>query len=252
MEKKNQNRYFFFERGLNMIDLLWKILKSWRVIIIFAVIFALLGAVLSYEKQNQIISNASLDAETALTEDELQDVARAQTIKRYLRERKDYQKESVYINLDAYNVNVVTLQYYIDADSVNEKKSGVLLDSYRSYIESNAVAGDVLRVSDISLDNLYIGELIRFTNYDVDMEISLQTLQEQMMRLEGSYDRILIVDVMGQNAEEAGMLADAVEKALTEYGKKLSGQVAAHELFLLNRYESVEVNPTVAAAQENL
>lgn len=244
---------FFREREIKLSELLWKIILSWRTIIALAVIFAILAAGYSYlQSKRQVSASNEAGIGPTLTDEEAQDVARAQTIQRYLQERKDYQEDSVYINLDAYNVNVVKLQYYIDADSVNDNKAGVLMDSYRGYIESNVIVEDMQRTSDIAMDDLYIGELIRFTNYDIDMEISLQTLQEQMMRLEGSYDRIMIVNVMGENAKEAGILADAVEKALTAYGKKLSGQIADHELMLLSRYESVEVDTSVAAEQENL
>lgn len=258
MDDRSRNWNRAEEKEIRLTELIWKILYAWRFMILCVVVCAVLLTGLKYGKDKSNLAAASAqnnlseaDLRENLTTDQENALTQAESVQRQLEEKQDYQAESILMNIDAYAKKVVTLQYYVNTNYTVNLNSSIsmdyvdsLIDSYTAYIENKGLNGSVTETLDWSVDEVYVGELIK-----VGGRIKSDGDQTNTVNTSG---KTFIVYVTGEDDDQIKELADAVEQAITAYQPVLSDTIGAHELTLVDRYESVVTDETLAASQASL
>lgn len=160
------------DREIRVTDLLWKILCSWRLILVCALVCAVLLAGLGSWKSRQggIVEEMqpSLEElEEKLTEEENEGILKARELQGQIEAQKKYQAESIRMNLDPYAVNEVVFQYYVDTEYVINLDEEIQSDygdelvwAYTAYVEKNVLQSLLKEKLNWDMDAAYIGELL--------------------------------------------------------------------------------------------
>lgn len=236
------------EREISLSDLLWNILRGWRLIIILAIVFAILLTGIRYAKDTKNISSASQkqnisleELEKTLSKEEQSTLSQAKKLQKQIEEKETYQKDSTLINIDAYEENLVTIQYYIKADS---QYADSLINSYETYINNNGIINEVKNQLDYSIEDSYLGELI--------LAKDSQNNDGVQVSIEESKSTAFSVIIIGQDAQNADELAEAVKTAIQTYSAKLSNTIGSHDLVLVDQYASIISDETLIEKQSDL
>ena len=236
------------EREIDLIDLLWEIVFAWRKIIIISLLLAILAGGLSYIRN---ISSVAVTAEDGaeLTEEEMEAVSKAWNIRRQLTEKQEYQKNSILMNLNGYQKNCVTLQYYINEGQAED--TTILMESFRNYVTTGAIAEDI-KENHADIPSEYLSELITYPTYGVDTNGNVTFDQRQFAGIDNIRNSLIILNVIGGSVEEADRLADAVEESVESFKEEsLKGGMSA-DMELLHRYESTIVDENLVERQKLL
>ena len=258
MDDRSRNFNRAEEKEIRITELIWKILYAWRFVILCAVVCAVLLTGLKYVKDKSNLAAASVqnnlseaDLRENLTSDQESALTQAESVQRQLEEKQDYQADSILMNIDAYAKKVVTLQYYVNTNYTVNLNSSIsmdyvdsLIDSYTAYIENKGLNDSVADMLDWSVDQVYIGELIK-----VGGRIKSDGDQTNTVNTSG---KTFTVYITGADDDQIKELADAVEQAIDAYQPVLSDTIGAHELTLVDRYKSVVTDETLAASQASL
>ena len=237
---KKQNNYYVETREIDVKRMLVHTLTYWRWIFVIALLGALLLGASQYRKDVTAAKNsiqAQIDAANTplptidslsaqLTSDQVQNVWNAVNFKSYADERTAYMKESVYMNLDPYNEDVVYLNY----DIYSSSPAGVL-SQLSNYIGSEELAEKISKDMGLTIANKYVMELYTITYSD---NISKFT-----------------VKVCADDAEECGKLADSFDKLITQYVSKIdeTDGEAPNSLVLTQRTEDVAIDTNLQNIQ---
>lgn len=245
------------EKEINLSDLIWKLLGSWRLLICMAVIFCILAGGYKFAADTRDIKAAkeSKDtqedvAETELTDLEEQAVDQANRLIEQIRQQQEYLENSVLMQIDPNNKNVATMLYYVDTnyevdlnETIKMDYAPELVEGYASYIKNGGLDNKLYKVLGWDGDLAWFHELItlggRITNANTD-----------------SYGNYLpgvtfTIYLTGENAEKCQMMMDTAEKEIAVYQKKLSKSIGEHELVLVDSYLSVVRDASLASSKEN-
>lgn len=237
-------------------DLLWKILRGWRFVIIMLIAFVVIFTGYKYRSDQKIRLEADVsskkdtDLMETLTDQEKKDLKIVKQLQKTRDAREKYKKESILMNLDASKKNVVTLQYYVDTgytynylEDVTQDYSGPLVNAYIAYIENKGILRPVCEKLNQEDREQYIGELItagcRFATDGNQIDAA------------DTSGRIFAVYIAGKDMKEANELADAVSEAITSYQPLLTEQIGTHTLSLIDRYESIVIDNNLSSQQSN-
>ena len=233
------------ERGINIRDLLWTLIAAWKFIVLFIIIFSALLGIWKYAGDKKSAANAqTIKADTNITdelsEEEQQAVEKAKDYQTQIAERQKYLDESILMNLNPYEKNVVVLQYYVDTGyqiNVNEEISkdyiNEIIQTYKTCIANDGMQNELAEKLDWNVKPVYIGELLAAFGDTDDA---------------GTFS----VVVSGEDATKAEELADQVEEFLVEYQDVVSEKIGEHDLTLVSRYDAVIVDNSLAVSRFNV
>lgn len=269
---------------INLLDLLWYLCYHWRSLIVGMLLCALLASGLRLYKNDAY--NAGIEAQLAaqdkdssgeeqstydsLTQTEARAVDNAVLYTQQIQQYLDYQKNSVYINLDPYNENVQILNYIVEVRKDDIAEDGMdasaladlLKQSYVGYVNSGAAAGAVKAI-DADMEQSAIDELISAIDLtSISDSSSLQTgsfsssgsTTNFNMESDSNIDRayaVFEVTVLGSSKEDAGKLADALDQTLSNYTKTLTDSLDVHTLTLSAANSSIVVDGDLVTARQN-
>lgn len=249
--KKSENQ------EIKLTDLLWKCVRGWRLLLVLTLIFAVLAPGYKYVKDKKGAASTTQtgvsveDLKAQLTDKEKQGLDNVAQLEKLRDKRKQYQDESVLMNIEAYQKNVVTLQYYVDTNytynytqDVTPDYSSALVNAYTAYIENKGILQTVCEKLGETEREQYIGELITAGS-------RVATDGNQIDAADTS-ERIFAIYVTGEDMDAADQLADAVADAITAYQPSLEEQIGSHTLSLIDRYESVVADSNLATQQSTL
>ena len=235
MDKKKVNyREISQERIVTIIDILEEIVrKIWIVILVAVICAGVLGGDSYIKSRGTSTSNPS----QVLTDSEQQEVNEALLIYNNISEQREYLKESILVQVDAYNEDNVILQYYIDDMQENDLN---LLDSYRNYISNGGLVAD-LRNNGVDIPPQYLSELIScISNFEqTTNEISPYTIFEQ------EKSNVFGVKIIHLSQEKCEKLAQEINECLEHYHNELSKTVREHTLSLTQNAYTVVVDKTL-------
>lgn len=220
----NNTRYYDDEREIDLIDILGRIIVKWRPICITALIGLLIGIVVSctigyinmkksdMEAKKLSAQKAESIALEKLLKDEKGEVlkeAAENNLAMYvnlesLYETQDeYNKKSIYKNLDASNLAKVRLTYYVDNHYVSEypvvetyNNIEDVLDAYRTALVSDEICEDIIKALGMDTEPQYIRELVVFPEKE-DRPVSN-----------------LVFDIVTDNADMSRVIADYYKGAV--------------------------------------
>ena len=210
-------RYNTEERELDLMDMFWKLLKSWRLLAVWALVGALLLGAFGYVSgREKKIERDSLIQE--LTRDEIRQLNEAEDMNRQVRSMERDMDADPVMQLNPYEISQTTLQFYIGADSVVNEEGYVI----RTYNEDLQAAYEA-RMSD---DDVRQGLANLTGTVSADMISSYVTVEA----VGTSSVKISIVSGSTQLCEQ---MADYAAQILEKYRDTLRDQIGEHTLTLV-------------------
>ena len=231
------------EREIDLLDMIADILSHWRGLVVALVIGAVLMGGLSYVKSYQNIQNiqnaqpieeeTTLDAATVekqlmQLEETLEESQKAAVLTTMDDEREyiwkeNYAENSVYMQLDPFNIAQLQLVYQIKATEENQNQSlgttyGDVLDNVGMYNWVEEKTG---------VPAAYVKELIT-----VSTTSAISIANDQFAGTVGT-DRLKIT-VIQKDEESCKELSDAVKAYVEQQKATLATEVGNHELILLS------------------
>lgn len=239
------------ERLIRISDIMWEIIFGWRLLLICAIVLAVtLGGVMYLKDKKEAESAASKDSqqqelisveelEAELTEVEYEQILVADKLAEHKNQLETYWNESIWINLDAYAVDMVVLQYYVDTNytfdfnmEISPDYAEDVISAYVSYVNNHGACEQLSNAINWGVEARYLGELIGGTANESGKMFS--------------------VNIMGKDANKTNELARAVNEVLLQYQQVISGKIGTHELILIDQYNSTRYDSALADEQEKI
>lgn len=243
------------ERQINIGDLFWKLIYSWRFIIGWAIVLAVCLGGLKYVKdvratkamsQEEVISLEEKEEE--LSEEEKKALEDARILQACIEEKQAYQSNSILMGINPYAKPVVTLQYYVDTNYIVNYTQDMeqdyaieLVSAYTSYVENKGLLNNVSDTLQWKMEDIYLGELI-----SAGGRISIDGDVSDTMNGSGN---TFVVYLTGENEKQLEELAGAVKKAIEDYKPILEEKIGTHELVLVSGLASTVVDSTLVNMQ---
>lgn len=229
MESKDK-----MEREINLTEMFWHILFSWRQIICSALIFAILftgvkflrdkSSFLAVQKQN------SVQEEIQLTAEEEEQVESAKKMMSRIENYQKYLDESVLMQIDPYEKPIIELQYYVESEyTYNYTRdnqtdyTGDVMALYCNYVRSGEMSNKIINAAKLSINQADFSELC-------------YTIQN---------GNTMSITIAWAETEKLDEISDLVKNALLQKEKDFQ-EVGSHKLKLLRESKNVVVDADLA------
>ena len=218
----NDNMYNNYEDDMeiDLVDLLFYLLKKWRSLIVTVMIGAILGAGLYVVKnQQQQAEQAAQEAELLkndedeafdekdynISKDTKVNMDIAYQYRQLYNKQLEYNQKSIIMQLDPNEVYAGVLEYYISAENNTE----LISELYQSILNDDDVLEELKDASGLKCETPYIKELISSEDgNDKDVTINVNSNGENVEKrdLQGSIHRpeILRKDAAGTSGKSGG------------------------------------------------
>lgn len=229
--EKQQIDYAEFkqERIINIPDMITELVRKIWIIILAASVFAVLFCGYKYVKDSRAVQTENLDVVEDLEENltllEQEEVNNILVLQEDVECQQEYLSNSVLMQINAYNEDKMTLQYYLNVESEAYSNKGAVINAYKNYIESGALAND-LKAKGVSLEQQYLNELIS-VNIEDTVGVEANSLIDQ--------SGIFSVEVIHQDKEKCCELAEQVAQCIEEYSPVVGNAVGPHMLTLFEQ-----------------
>ena len=207
------------EIDIEIADILWELLRRWRVILIFAVVGAVLRGgkryISDYKTANTpketVVEQTIEKANVELNKTEMETVIAAIALNSQIDATSAYLNESELMAINPYQENAAFMQYVV----VGENSENVVA-AYKDYVRSGN-----------------LGELVSIVEAD-----------------NAQKSDTFIVKVAALDAANCTTYAESAKSALNILCEQLLGQGQAHELILVQENQNVIVDLELAELQE--
>ena len=239
----------YTEKEIDIIDLCKELLKKWKLILVFAIVFALLFSAytLITSKQEKPETAAEVAALTAeMTNEEKTEVEDAAKIIELYRtqyaQQKEYCDNSIYQNLDPYAINTVVLSFYVDNGYkisypvIAEQNDIVpIVQTYASALDGDDFYASFTEKLGLSMDQAYLAELIT-------VSIGSETV--------GADSGIFTVKIYADSDELLSNMADFIKETLNAKTADIVALYGSHKLVLSSEVEKTVIDTGVAETQQ--
>ena len=240
----------FKEREIILGDIAWKIIMGWRFILVFTIVLSLLAAGaeglryrLAYvQYQNALEEQAltlSQEKESAAEKyvfsgKENEEIQNALLIERFIGENKRYIQNSILMDLNAYEVPKLRMQYYVDLTSDYDEDTEfdhkmAVINAYQSFVVSSALSQKFVDDLELNIERLYIEELISYGLSDGG---------------NGFY-----IEVVFDDEDTLLAMADIIKNELEDLSAKIDNDIDPHTLVLLSDEVKVTMDAKIADRQ---
>ena len=226
--EKNNNEF------VDLFEVLKKLSRNMVWLILCGLIFAVAFggyAYHSYRHKDAKIDYSERTKDIELTSGEEQQLQTAEKLHDEIEDAKQYMKNSIYINIDPYHVNTVTVLYGITGASQDRKK--LISEAYLSfagngglteYLQNNSsVLGDMEPANISELIDAYEGQ-------------KQQVIEENTQVLSSSSDYFYI-KIIGKDMDSAQKVAEEVKTALKQYSAEVIDKIGKHDLIELGQQQ---------------
>lgn len=175
---------------INLVELFWKILFSWRQVICYGIIFAILFCGMRYARDSEAykLAQSSETGVTELTSEEKEQLDDAYTMKKRIENYEDYLNESVLMQIDPYKKPVIELQYVVESDyTYNYTRdnqtdyTGNLMSLYYNYIKSGEMSNKLIEATKISISQADFSELCGVSQSGSTMVVAFVWMEERKL-----------------------------------------------------------------------
>ncbi len=242
METKQEILQMNREREIDLIALMWEIIYHWRALLICAVVCAVGLAGFKYASdtknykatQNTETVDMTME-ENDLSEEERQTVENALNLKKQILQKEEYLTNSAYMNLDAYQVNRVSIAYYVMLEGAESYENDTLqyisnnyVNAYITYLANGGMTSQLQKIAGGDLDAADLADLVRVS------------------RMEGSQ---FMLSVYSDDKALAQKLADKAGELVKAYQPTVEEKIGKHKLVVLERFNTVQYDSSIAASQ---
>jgi len=229
-----------YEQEIDLKDLMFAVLRKWRLIIVIAVIFAvLLGGMkcvkglgqlqdAEYVKKNQETYDASVDQYNATKERLEKEIVNLQES---IESQQEYKDESILMNINPYDEYVESATFYISTDYTimpgmvyqNPNTAASILKGYMSIAQN--------------------GEMYNYVLGHMSNPIGIRYLKE-LVKIEPDYDNnMLDITVIADTEKRAGDVMEYIKDSIADSSDNLTESIGEHEISLVDesRYVTVDM-----------
>lgn len=239
------------EIDIEIKDLIWELVRRWRIIVVMALICAIGLTAYQYRSDMNktdvvVVKKTQEELEKAMSVQDVSEVTGAVALLNQLEQKSQYMDASTLMRINPYAEDAVLLQYVVEADATIES---ALSDAYVAYVEDGYLAQSL--VTDDMVEVVYIDELISVVKDTTDMYVYSDTMDESIQMAIAGTDtgNCITVKVCGADEEASVELAGKVKRALAQYATTLSSKVGTHQLILVDEKSCVLVDQALAELQ---
>lgn len=228
------------EKEFCIMDYVWKVLFHWRRIIIFMVLFSFLACGVKLIKDIWVLQVRMKTIVESLptTEDvekkinQIPKVDRVNTeavinLINVLKSKNSYAEKASVMQLDAYNVDRVVLQYYIEADTHTSE----LLNAYSEACFTGQAISEIIDSSENTYTTNDVADMISFKNGGINLKDGNKDTDVIVISEDSS---VLSITVRGENKSIAEQIAKSVKMILERYKTQAEKIYGSHSLVLVS------------------
>ena len=234
------------ESEISLLDLLYHILRRWRSIVLFAVLFCVLLGGFKLVKGVSTLGSADLKEEQKNYESQLEGYTiskehlenQVKELTQSIQDKEDYYDHSILMKLDpkkSYKgavTFVVTDAGEVPSAEANrdlslaiDRKMNSVLGSYVALIQNGTILRDVQNELSSKLDQKYLAELI-YTQVDYQ-------------------SKLLHITVVGDDKQQVQTVSDGIIQGLQNASAQMNASVASHRLELLSSYVGNDADTSI-------
>lgn len=225
------------EREISLVDLMWNVLLSWRKLICFGIIFAVLVGVMRYfldVRTYNASKNIDYDKiEDSLEKAESEKLSNALKLQERINNFENYLEDSAIMQIDPYAKPVLELQYYIQSDYIinftkDNKRDYTpeIASMYCNYLNSGEMAQAVIKELSLPITKEDFCELVSASSRSSDSSSIYFTISYAE---EGKLDKI----------------SDVVQNLMEKKSSELQ-EIGSHKLELVAESKNVKVDNVLA------
>lgn len=234
------------EVEINLLDLLKKLCKQWKQILVCAVVFAcLLGGYRFMKGSGEAQTNGTAVSTEGivLTKDEQKRVDGAVTLSDEIEANQKYMDESILMNIDPYHKDRAVLLYSIEDISKRTKQR--IVESYLSFIKDGGAIKELKEKAPDTwtMDDSYLAEVIyAYQGNDGSTQIVVN---------ETTANALFYIEVTGRDEKMVAELAKGLQEAVDAYQVSVKKNAGEHTLTLLSKEQGVKSDSGLATTQHD-
>lgn len=219
--------------------LMWEILRKWHIILVVCVIFAIASAMFGIHRNKaQSVEVSPENLYEQLKPAEIVKVNNLVSIQKRIDEKTEYEKNSIYMSLNAYDVDVARTDFIL-SDSADNK---YIRQMYTTYMFEGGLYNDIIKEysDDISLENL--SELVRIILSD--RKVNVNEDSEENYYKGNDLNRVISVKILGRDKKQCQELQSLVIKNVKQYEKNVQSKYNNHSINEVssNVYKAVDTD----------
>lgn len=239
------------ERDIYIKDMLFYILRKWRIILVWMVIFAVgvngIFALKSYKnmvdsQQNHSAEDVLGALKAGLTNEDVKQVEDAYEsyviYKKLLDDSIDYYNQSIKMQINPNHVATISMQYHIsDASKLKD-----IVESYSNAILSEDVCEYINQSAGLNSKTSYISELIEF---------NLKEFEKNTVNIiEDSKSNAMLITIIAPNKEVCEIIADDVEEEIQKKTSQIQEKLGNYSIEKIDRNYANKANSDLLNEQQ--
>ena len=240
--RKLKDRRETMENDEVVIDLrvlMWEILRKWHIILVVCIIFAIASAMFGIHRNKaQSVEVSPENLYEQLKPAEIVKVNNLVSIQKRIDEKTEYEKNSIYMSLNAYDVDVARTDFILSDNPDNK----YIRQMYTTYMFEGGLYNDIIKENsdDISLENL--SELVKITLSE--RKVNVNEDSEENYYKGNDLNRVISVRILGRDKKQCQELQSLVIKNVKQYEKNVQSKYNNHSIKEVssNVYKAVDTD----------
>ena len=240
--RKLKDRRETMENDEVVIDLrvlMWEILRKWHIILVVCIIFAIASAMFGIHRNKaQSVEVSPENLYEQLKPAEIVKVNNLVSIQKRIDEKTEYEKNSIYMSLNAYDVDVARTDFILSDNPDNK----YIRQMYTTYMFEGGLYNDIIKEysDDISLENL--SELVKITLSE--RKVNVNEDSEENYYKGNDLNRVISVRILGRDKKQCHELQSLVIKNVKQYEKNVQSKYNNHSIKEVssNVYKAVDTD----------
>lgn len=236
------------DKEIPIKELFWKIVFSWKYLLILALIAAIFSACISYLGDLKVYHEARKELETHTEKEEIQysfskdeenQLLIAKKLQNQIDEKLRYLNDSVKMNIPADSESVLIMTWYIEshyqfnfAEDIYKDYTEAVIAAYREYVQRGILAQ---RLSD-----------------KLELEYESKYLQEVLEIEEAKENTVFSITLIYPNQDSLQDISDMVKNELSVESVRISEEIGSHSLKLLSEEILEKTDVTLANYQKSM
>ena len=219
--------------------LMWERLRKWHIILVVCIIFAIASAMFGIHRNKaQSVEVSPENLYEQLKPAEIVKVNNLVSIQKRIDEKTEYEKNSIYMSLNAYDVDVARTDFILSDNPDNK----YIRQMYTTYMFEGGLYNDIIKEysDDISLENL--SELVKITLSE--RKVNVNEDSEENYYKGNDLNRVISVRILGRDKKQCQELQSLVIKNVKQYEKNVQSKYNNHSIKEVssNVYKAVDTD----------
>lgn len=224
--------------------LMWEILRKWHIILVVCIIFAIASAMFGIHRNKaQSVEVSPENLYEQLKPAEIVKVNNLVSIQKRIDEKTEYEKNSIYMSLNAYDVDVARTDFILSDNPDNK----YIRQMYTTYMFEGGLYNNIIKEysDDISLENL--SELVKITLSE--RKVNVNEDSEENYYKGNDLSRVISVRILGRDKKQCQELQSLVIKNVKQYEKSVQSKYNNHSINEVSSNVYKAVDTDIASAK---